>query len=216
MDNPFLKLIESARVTSPDELRAAYHSLVMKTHPDAVGSPRLLSRFLKLGEQYEEAKGILGGRAAGGNPAAVPEPINHRVEFYRALGTIESLEAPYAFHPEDNAEAIRRARDSALRSLASWNPSIVELYRRADGEHHALKLEKPRGPYMRHALALNLRPVFHNVSTFHLTGRDVYARQSRQNKDGILHQLRTSGRGDLCRFLEFLYADMENGPAVLG
>lgn len=78
-----------------------------------------------------------------------------------------------------------------------------------------LKTEKPRGPYLKYALALNIRPVIYSVVSFHLTGQEIYARQSRQNLGAILQRLQDRGCTALQRFLAFMIEDLRNGAAVL-
>jgi hypothetical protein len=209
-------MIADGRLRTLADLRSTYHKLVMQTHPDAVGSNRLLKKFLEFSDQYEEAKGYLPASANGHDSSREAASLNHRLEFFRQLHLIESLELPYAFHSEDNEERIRAAKQRALTELSEWRPDVVDLYARADADHVAIKREKPSGPYMKHAMALNVRPIVHNVVAFHLTGQQVYARQSRQNVIAIMEKLADQGWTSLHGFLTFMIEDLKNGAAVLG
>ena len=51
-----------------------YHKLVIKTHPDTVGSDKLISKFIEINDHYEEAKGYLTRLA--GKAKLLPEAIN--------------------------------------------------------------------------------------------------------------------------------------------
>src|SRR5208337_4824603 len=79
---------------------------------------------------------------------------NHRLDFYKQLHLIESLEMPYAFHSDENQESIAVAKELAVSALSKWKPAVVELYVKADSDHLSIKREKPRGPYLKYALAL--------------------------------------------------------------
>jgi hypothetical protein len=71
------------------------------------------------------------------------------------------------------------------------------------------------GPYLKHALALNIRPIIHNIVAFHMTGQEVYARQSQQNLNAILQKLADQGWNSLHGLLTFMIEDLKNGAAVL-
>jgi hypothetical protein len=186
----------------------------MKTHPDAVGSDRLQKEFIELSDCYEEAKTHLAHAARELSPEGVGVQ-NHRLEFYRALHLIESLAMPYAFHAEENGSRLASARESAISELSAWKPDVVGLFIRADREYTLLKKEKPRGPYLKYALALNIRPVIYSVVSFHLTGQEIYARQSRQNLGAIMQRVQDRGCTSLQRFLAFMIEDLRKGAAVL-
>jgi hypothetical protein len=215
LSNPLLDLIKKGRITSLKELKATYHKLIMKTHPDAVGSDKLVGKYLEFNNHYEEAKAFLNKGSLQVLPTDEVHARNHRLEFYRQLHIIESLELPYAFHPKENVERIKIAKQEALAELSTWNQSAAGLYSKADQEYVSIKREKPSGPYLKNALALNVRPIFHNTVSFHLTGQAVYAKQARQNLSAILHYLDRKGLYFLHRFISFLLEDLKNGAAVL-
>jgi hypothetical protein len=212
--NDFIRLIQSGKLGSFEELRSLYHKIIMKTHPDAAGSDRYLEMHLRLGADYEEARAFLAEsqRAKGDPPGRAVR--NHRLAFFRQLRLVESLELPYAFHREANAGELRIAKQAALTELACWKKELVDLYKGADDEYVRIKSEKPAGPYLKHALALNIRPLVHNLVSFHITGRELYAKQARQNLSGIMHQLAENRCRSLCQFLTFLLDDMKNGAAL--
>jgi hypothetical protein len=215
MGNVLIELIQSGKILTVDELRSAYRAVVMKTHPDAAGSARYLESYLALNDSYAEVKCFLARlRTAQRNAAEVLAP-NHRLSFFQQLHLIESLEMPYASHPEEHAGELFVARRKAREEIAGWRSDLSELYPSADTEYVRLKSGKPRGPYLRHALALNVRPLVHDVVLFHLSAHELYAKQARQNVSGIMHQLSENGCPALRLFLSLLLSDMENGPAAL-
>jgi hypothetical protein len=210
MKNLLVQLIDEGRLSTPEQLKSAYRRMSVRAHPDIAGSNEYLDLFLSLSNHYEEAKAYLAARL----PAAVAD-ANHRLAFFRQLRVIETIEAPYAFHATEYAGELRAAKREALAAMEGWRPDLCELYQEASTELAQLKAEKPRGPYMKHALALNVRPLMHDLIGYHLTGKSLYARMARQNRTGILHQLEVNGRKSLGRFLAFLVEDMGNGPAIL-
>ena len=214
MNNTLIQLIVDGRIRTLEDLRSTYHKLAMQTHPDAVGSDKLVRKFLEFSDQYEEAKAYL---AQSKKDLSSTETFrtNHRLEFYKQLHLIESLEMPYAFHTDENQESIAAAKQQAISALSQWNPTVVELCAKADSDHLSIKREKPRGPYLKHALALNIRPIIHNIVAFHLTGQEVYARQSQQNLNAIMQKLADQGWNALYGLLTFMIEDLKNGAAVL-
>ena len=50
-----MQLITDGRIGSLADLRSTYHKLVMQTHPDAVGSDKLVKKFIDLNDHYQEA-----------------------------------------------------------------------------------------------------------------------------------------------------------------
>jgi hypothetical protein len=210
MENLLIRLIDEGRLSTPEQLKSAYRRMSLRTHPDIAGSNEHLELFLSLSNHYEEAKAYLAGRL----PAA-PAEVNERLAFFRQLRIIETIEAPYSFRATEYARELRAAKRDALAAMEGWRPDLCGLYQEASTELALLKTERPRGPYLKHALALNVRPLMHDLIGYHLTGRSLYARMARQNRTGILHQLEVSGNKSLGRFLSFLVEDMGNGPAIL-
>jgi len=215
MGNVLIQLIQSGKLRSFEDLKSTYHKIVMKTHPDAVGSDKYLDRYLQLSTEYEEARTYLAEFHSAQGVSDEQACKNHRLAFFEQLRLIESLEMPYAFHQEENLEKLSLAKKAASDALQSWNKELAELYSQADKEYVKIKTEKPMGPYLKHALALNVTPLMHNLIAFHLTGRDLYAKQARQNLSGIMHQLTENGCNALREFLSVLLDDMKRGAAVL-
>ena len=215
VNNALIQLIVDGRIRTLEDLRATYHTLAMQTHPDAVGSDRLVRKFLEFSDQYEEAKAFLAQSLKEHNQSAEPSVTHHRLEFYKQLHSIESMEMPYAFGSDENQEWIRVAKQIAIAALSQWKPAVVDLYVKADSEHLSIKREKPRGPYLKHALALNIRPIIHNIVAFHLTGQQVYAKQTQQNLNAIMQKLADQGWNALYGLLTFMIEDIKNGAAVL-
>jgi hypothetical protein len=212
MDNVFIRLIHQGRIADLDGLKRAYRRLVMRTHPDAIGSTQLVQKFLEFSECYETAKTYLISRAQAQTTGELKASTSHRMEFFRRLKELEALDAPYAFHRDDRQILAVKAR--AAEAFKSWGVREVEFYRKADRELDQIKRERPEGPYLKKALGLNLRPVFHNIIMFHLTGRVIYKKQVRQNLNAILDRLKRSGHLALKEYVQFLVADLENGAAI--
>ena len=179
MVNALIQLIQSGKLRTLEDLRSTYHKIVMKTHPDAVGSDKYLNRYLQLSNEYEEAKGFLTESQRAQGDSVGQSSQNHRLAFFQQLHLIETLEMPYNFHPEENFEELVVAKKAAANELERWRNDLAGLYSRADKEYVRIKTEKPMGPYLKHALALNVRPLVHNLIAFHLTGRDLYAKQGK-------------------------------------
>jgi hypothetical protein len=64
-------------------------------------------------------------------------------------------------------------------------------------------------------MALNVRPILHNIIAFHLTGQKIYAKQARQNLSAILHLLKERGCPSLHDFILVLLEDINNGASLL-
>jgi hypothetical protein len=212
MENVFIQLIDQGRVGDLDGLKRAYRRLVMRTHPDAIGSARLVKEFLEFGEYYEAAKIYLKLKVPAPSTGLQKESSNHRLEFFRQLKKLEAIDTPYAFHRDYGQ--INPIKALAVETFRKWGPRTVEFYTGADLEYDRIKREKPEGPYLKKALGLNLVPVFHNIIMFHLTGRIVYKKQVRQNLGAILDRLAKGGHFTLKEYIEFLVADLDGGAAV--
>jgi hypothetical protein len=91
MENPLIQLIDKGRIRTLEELKATYHKLVMKTHPDAVGSDKLIGKYLELSGHYDEAKRYLGTSSNQQTEPDVNEAYNHRLTFYEQLQQLKRL-----------------------------------------------------------------------------------------------------------------------------
>lgn len=215
MNNVLVQLILAKKIGTLADLKSTYHKMIMKTHPDAAGSDIHLERYLRLTKDFEEARAHLAASRYAQSSSREGESTNHRLAFFQQLHLIETLEMPYAFHPEEEAEKLALAKKTARASLLQWKRDLAEIYLDAEKEYSRIKREKPMGPYLTHALALNVRPLMHDLIAYHLTGRDLYAKQARQNLSGIMHQLTQKGCVALRELLSLLLDDMKNGAAVL-
>ncbi len=212
--NPFIQLIHDGRISSLEDLKHSYRKIVMQTHPDAVGSAERTDEFLTSSRYYEEAKEFLfRSRTKVRKDIQVPQ-ASARLQFYQKVKRIESLDMPYVFRRDEHEPEIRSLRADAARLFKAWNPNSIDLYAAAQRQHLQIWAEKPSGPYLKHALALNVRPVLHNITAFHLTGRRVYRTQARQNIRAIMGRLEEEGFKAFMDYLKLLIQDMENGPAL--
>jgi hypothetical protein len=212
--NPFIQFIQDGRITCLDDLKRSYRRIVMRTHPDVIGAPDKSDEFVTFSSFYEEAKQFLFNTAKSSiKSISVPE-TSPRLRFYQKLKKIEFLDMPYAFHRNEHLAEIRSLRADAVKLFEAWNRDNLDLYKVAEKQHQQIWNEKPSGPYLKHALALNIRPVLHNVITFHLTGRPVYKRQARQNIKAIMSRLEEERYNAFKDYLSLLIKDMESGPAL--
>ena len=72
---------------------------------------------------------------------------------------------------------IEELKAEAYSHFISWKGEYGRLYSDSDRDYDRLKTERPSGPYMKHALAVNVSPVFHNIVAYHLTGMPLYKKQ---------------------------------------
>jgi hypothetical protein len=214
--NPFVKLIQAGKIRTPQQLRSAYRTLVMKSHPDTVGSDRLLDKYLSFSSFYEEAKQAFADiePAETGTPPPLSE--NHRLAYYQILQKLERIDKPYSFRRNENLPRISELKSQASFHFNKWDAGNQKLYAEADHDYDRLKTEKPSGPYMKNALAINVGPIFHNIIAYHLTGETFYRKQVKQNLPAVLQKLADHHCQALRGFLEVLIDDMSNGPAVFG
>jgi hypothetical protein len=102
VNNALIQLIVDGRIRTLEDLRSTYHELSMLTHADALGSEKLVRKFLEFSDQYEEAKAYLVQSKKDLGSSTESSRTNYRLEFYKQLHLIESLELPYAFHSDEN------------------------------------------------------------------------------------------------------------------
>ncbi len=213
MANPLIQLINDGKIINLDQLRRAYRKIIMKTHPDAIGSSHLVDKLIEFSNYYEEAKEfILQSNKHFLNIQKLH--INHRLLFFQQLHIIETIEAPYAYKPTNYKRITNEAKLNAAKSFQNWRNDKIEVYMRADKEYNLIKAHKPDELYMKDALKLNLMPVFHNIISYHLTGYSYYRTQIRQNIKAILHRLEQENYIALKEYIDLLINDLQNGPAV--
>ncbi len=205
MENKLLKYIKDGRITNIGELRRLYRRIVLRTHPDSIGSDKLVNEFIEFSNYYEEAKALLV-------PINVDQ--NHRLHFFRAMSLLERIELPYNQDKQTKRSRIDAIKNEAHAHFVKWKGDCAELYELANREYDSIQKEKPRGPYRKHALYANLRPVFHNIVAYHLSGSSLYQRQIRQNLEAVMLRLKERHFFSLSDYLKLLIEDMKNGPAV--
>jgi hypothetical protein len=222
--NPFIRSIDEGRIGSREDLRRLYRRLAMKTHPDAVGSDRLSRKFIQFGSDYEEARRYLDAGGGAGTaasaetfPGRAPErAADPRLEFYEALHALERVDTPFNFSRNRDPARIRRLRDEARAWFVAWQPGLAGLYGRAGAEYDTLRGERPAGPYRKDDLYSNVRPYFHNVTSYHVLGNEFYVHQVRRNLDAVLDRLDQRGMAALKEYLLLLIADTAGRPACGG
>lgn len=216
MENPLARLINEGKIRNLQQLKSTYRTLVMKTHPDAVGSDKLVEEYLSLSSYYEEARRLFENRNGQQGEPGKADELNHRLAYFQLLKKLEPIDKPYSFHRQRNSTTIRALQDEAQFHFRNWDGRHEPLYLAADREFDRIKSEKPSGPYMQHALAINISPIFHNIVAYHLTGMSFYRKQVNQNLKAILQRLVAEGYPALKEFIELLISDMDHGPAVFG
>ena len=169
-----------SQIGSLDVLKRTYRQIVMRTHPDAVGSDRLVEQYIECRNYYEEAKAIFENIETQTN-------LDYRLQFYKEFYRLERIDKPYAFNKYYfSRKQIELSRQRAFDFFCRWQPDRIELYEQANRIYDQIKVEKPRGPYMKHALLFNLSPVFHNILSYQLTGLQFYRKQLKQNFAAVL------------------------------
>jgi hypothetical protein len=68
-------MLSEGRIRNLQQLKSAYRSLVMMTHPDAAGSDRLTDAFVRLSSDYEEARDFLEARVPLGQSPALRDHL---------------------------------------------------------------------------------------------------------------------------------------------
>ncbi len=213
MNNPFIQFVNKGKINNFSQLKRAYRKIIMKTHPDAIGSDHLVDKLIEFSNYYEEAKTFI--LEANKHLTNISKfQLNHRLIFFQQLHFIESLEAPYAYKPDNYKTIIYEAKMKAANSFQNWVSRKIEVYMKANKEYEIIKAHKPDEPYLKDALKLNLMPVFHNIISYHLTGHDYYKTQIRQNIKAILHRLEQEEYISLKEYINFLINDLHNGPAI--
>lgn len=214
MRKTLIELAREGKLHSVADLKKIYHRLLIETHPDAVGSDIRVEDYHEIRRQYEEAESYFAREEGEGALKKQSIEANHRLEFFKQWDIIESLEPPYAFVREENRVPLESAKQAAMNELAAWKPEWEQLHRAADVESVRMKQGIPLGPYSKHAMGLNVRPLVHNIVYFHLTGREIYERQAKQNFEAIMYRLEAEGFPALRELLTLLVEDMKSGSAV--
>jgi hypothetical protein len=216
MVNPFLRLIREGKISTLQQLKSTYRILLMKTHPDAVGSDRLVESHLSLSAQYEEARQFLEHADGANDVTGSAVPPNHRFAYFQVLHQLELIDKPYSFHRRQNFGRIQALKADALAHFRTWNGRNEPLYVDAERDYDRIKSEKRIDASRVQDLAIVVSPVFHNIVAYHLTGMLFYRKQVNQNLKAILQRLAAEQYPALKEFIELLLDDMNNGPAVFG
>ncbi len=216
MGNPLTRLINEGKIRNLQQLKSTYRTLVMKTHPDAVGSDKLVEEYLSLSSYYEEARRYFENRNGQQEKPGRAIERNHRLAYFQLLDKLERIDKPFSFHRQQNSNTIRALQDEAQFHFSSWDGLHEHLYLAADREYDRIKAGKSEGPRMEPALAISISPIFHNIVAYHLTGMSFYRKQVNQNLKAILQRLVAEGYPALKEFIELLISDMDHGPAVFG
>ena len=212
-DNIFIALVRQGKIRTPDDLKRVYRKMVVGTHPDSVGSDRFVGEFIELGSAYEEAKQYLS-RLSRGEEKTSSSRQNMRLRFFRAFKEQQDLELAFKISGRRRKVTLQTADDTVSACFRDWKEDYAGLYKTAWEQYLHIRKEKPEGPYRKKALYFNLRPVLHNIISFHLTGRRFYHTQVRQNLAAVMQRLVERDFFALKQYLEFLIADMEYGPAL--
>ena len=173
-----------------------------------------MQKYLEAHKHYEDAKAHLAQTSSDIAASIEAYGTNHRLEFYKQLYLIESIETQDASQ-SDYQESINTTKEIAIKALSEWKPGVVDLYVKADKEFITIKKEKPTGLYLKHSLALSIRPLIVNIVAFHLSGKEDYARQSRLSSSSIMQKLAGRGWRSLYGFITFIIEDLKNGAAAL-
>jgi curved DNA-binding protein CbpA len=217
MENVFVKYIQEGRIHSLEELKSAYRKIVMKTHPDAVGSDDLVEKYIEYSNYYEEAKSLFSRTDYLDRHIEPSASTDYRLLFYKELYKLERIDKPYAFNKYYVTQTeIALARQRAFEYFSKWKSGSIDLYERMQREYDRIKAEKPRGPYMKFAMLFNLSPVFHNITSYQMTGLIFYKKQLKQNLSAIIAKLEERRMEGLVEFIRLLIVDMEYGPAIRG
>jgi hypothetical protein len=215
MENLFIKYIKEGKIRSLEELKKIYHRIVMKTHPDAVGSNKLVDKYLQYSNYYDEAKKFIWQMSGEAMTPTEHETQNYRLLFYKEYYKLEIIDKPYAFNKHFHTQAeILLAKQRSFEYFSKWKKENINLYEQANNSYEQIKTEKPRGPYRKYALLFNLSPVFHNILSFQMTGLFYYKNQLKQNLTTVFTKLEERRMYPLIDFIQLLIRDMENGPVI--
>ena len=214
--NPFIQRIMDGRIRTREELRHLYRRLVMRTHPDIVGSDRLSHRFIQFVTDYQEARHHLDLREASSPAQDRPTRPDPRLEFYESLHILERVDTPFNFSRHRDAGRIQRLKEEAREWFSRWRPELGELHAMASAQYDQLKRERPAGPYRKDDLYSNVSPFFNNITCFHVMGNQFYFQQMRRNLAAVTQRLEQRHMHALRDYVLMLIADSENGAACGG
>ena len=125
--NLFIRYINQGRIGSLEELKRTYRRIVMKTHPDAVGSDSLVEEYIECRRCYEEAKAIFNKEEKHLDPGADEGVRDYRLLFYQDFYRLERIDKPYAFNKYYFSKATDREMQTAGVSIISASGSRIGL-----------------------------------------------------------------------------------------
>lgn len=217
MENIFINLIKNGKIHNPDELKKAFRKIAKKTHPDIVGSDQFVQKFIQFKKNYEDAKQYLKLIHSIPEENVTTSEKNFRFLFFQELKKLDTLELPRNKNKKIE-DKINATKESLSNYFKKWRENYFELFLSANNEYQQIKDEKPKynlENLRKPSLYKNLRPVFFNLSNYHITGLEFYKKQLKRNLNSIIERLEKNNFFALKKFLLFLIEDMENGPAVL-
>jgi len=211
-ENPFIKILNDKPEMGKAHLRQLYLATVKKTHPDSVGSDHLTEQFITYRENYVEAFNWLAGK----NEEKVQTVFrNPRFSFYLALYRfISSYTNPFA-------EKLHQPSEEELQSFQqcfhNWKPQYAPLFSAFCKEY--LEIQKIRFPKdLQHlrfpVLSRRLAPFMHNISRYHLTGKDFYLQQLERERKTLLEELTEQKYTHVKEMLMLWIKDLHKGPAL--
>ena len=98
MENVFIKYIDQGRIKSLSDLKKYYRQIVMRTHPDAIGSDKLVDQYIEYSNFYAEAVDRITKKEIEANK----NNKNYRLLFYKEFFKLERIDQPYAFNKHYN------------------------------------------------------------------------------------------------------------------
>lgn len=218
MENIFINLINKRKIKNANDLKKVFRKIAKKTHPDIVGSDEYVKKFIQFRKNFEEAKHYL--QLIHDTPEKNETNIekNFRFLFFKELEKLDSLEIAHKTKYTKIEKKINITKESMTNYFKKWREDYFELFLTANNEYQQIKDQKPKynlANLRKPSLYKNLRPVFFNLSNYHLTGIDFYKKQLKRNLSSIIDRLEENNFFALKKFMLFLIDDMENGPAVL-
>jgi hypothetical protein len=217
MDNVFIKLIHDGKINSLEELKQAFRKLAKKTHPDSTGSDKYVGKFIQFKNDFEEAKEYLISKTITCQEDDDAGSGNYRYQFFREMLKLYALDSQF-FIDENKEEKIKSIKNRAIDFFMNWNNDNTGIYVDAMHEYEQIKKEKRKNiisNLRKPTLFQNLRPVFFNLSKYHITGLDFYRKQLR-NLNTIYTRLEEEHRIAMKEYIMLLIKDLENGPAIFG